>query len=59
MLVFTAAGTVLASLLAIAIKIWTPDGQVIWADEDKLIGRRYSSHRRTRRSPARGTPTPC
>ena len=25
----------------VRIKIWTPDGQVIWADERRLIGRRY------------------
>ena len=25
----------------VRIKIWTPDGEVLWADDDRLIGRRY------------------
>ena len=25
----------------VRIKVWSPDGQVLWADDDRLIGRRY------------------
>ncbi len=42
----------------VRVKIWTPDGRIVYSDEPRLIGRRFTLGADEREALSAGSPTP-